>query len=68
MCLLLLYNNSDFQFDVGKGRHLLTVAGMQMVDNKFLYSKTFLPLDNLLRSTHNLENLIIFPDMPDNLL
>ncbi|KAG5571156.1 hypothetical protein H5410_060922 [Solanum commersonii] len=31
----------DFQFDLGKGRHLLTVAGMQMVDNKFLYFKTF---------------------------
>ncbi|WMV59114.1 hypothetical protein MTR67_052499 [Solanum verrucosum] len=36
-------SESDFQFDVGRGRHLRTVFGTQMVDNKFLYLKTFLP-------------------------
>ncbi|KAG5570970.1 hypothetical protein H5410_060736 [Solanum commersonii] len=35
-----------------------------MVYNKLLYFKTFLPLDNLLRSTRNLENLMIIPDIP----
>ncbi|KAH0682499.1 hypothetical protein KY285_020010 [Solanum tuberosum] len=34
---------SDFHFDVGRGRRLLSIAGMQMVDNKFLYFKTFVP-------------------------
>ena len=53
----------DFHFDVGRGRHLLTIARMQMVYNKFLYFETFLPLDNLLRSTRNLENLMIIPDI-----
>ncbi|KAG5570956.1 hypothetical protein H5410_060722 [Solanum commersonii] len=53
-----------FVFDVGRGRHLLTI--MQMVDKKFLYFKTLIPLDNLLRSTRNLENLMIFPDMPES--
>ncbi|XP_027769299.1 uncharacterized protein LOC114075190 [Solanum pennellii] len=36
---------------------------MQMVNNKFLYFKTFLPVDNLLRLSHNLKNLMIFSDM-----
>ncbi|KAG5570962.1 hypothetical protein H5410_060728 [Solanum commersonii] len=35
-----------------------------MVDNKFLYFKTFLPLKNLLRLICNLENRMIFLDMP----
>ncbi|KAG5570966.1 hypothetical protein H5410_060732 [Solanum commersonii] len=42
-------------FDVGRGSHLLIVGKMQMVDNKFLYFKTFLPLDNLLRSTSDFQ-------------
>ncbi|KAG5570960.1 hypothetical protein H5410_060726 [Solanum commersonii] len=54
----------DLQFDVGRGRYLLIVARMQMVDNNFLYFKTFHPLDNLLRSTRNLEDLMTFLDLP----
>ncbi|KAG5620061.1 hypothetical protein H5410_005279 [Solanum commersonii] len=35
-----------------------------MVDNRFLYFKTFIPvLDNLLKSIRNLENLMIFLDL-----
>ncbi|KAG5619856.1 hypothetical protein H5410_005074 [Solanum commersonii] len=50
---------SDFHFDVGRGRCLLTIAGMQMVDNKFLYFKIFVPPT---RQPLKLENLMIFPD------
>ncbi|KAG5570931.1 hypothetical protein H5410_060697 [Solanum commersonii] len=52
------------RFHIARGRHLLTVGGMQMADNELFYFKIFLPLDNILRSTRNLTNLMIFHDKP----
>lgn len=33
----------DFRFDIERGRYLLTIVGMQIVDNNFLCYKIFLP-------------------------
>ncbi|KAG5571131.1 hypothetical protein H5410_060897, partial [Solanum commersonii] len=53
----------NFQFDVGKGRTLLSIARMYMVDNKFLYFKTFNPPPPTRQPLKvELGNLMIFPD------
>lgn len=40
----LFFSLGDFKFDVERGRHLFIVVGIEMVDNKFLYFKIFVPL------------------------